>query len=156
MCWMLIHPGTEYAIPPSVDGLINIPSEDAVEDMPLTLMNDVEHAFVRSSDGRFVAVDRYRFQYQKSGGTNYPTYVGVLGEGEVPSSITCSMGHQVGAKAWIHSLSQNSNALFIVCEDLVFDNNISIQPPLTLKSPDNTFSLTIGSSFVRPRNKPRR
>eukprot|EP00970_Alexandrium_tamarense_P016614 scaffold6945_cov119-Alexandrium_tamarense.AAC.2 len=182
MCWMLIHPGTEYAIPPSVDGLINIPSEDAVEDMPLTLMNDVEHAFVRSRDEKFIAVDRYQFQYQKSGGTNYPTYVGVLGEGEVPmhfeksangnevptADFTCSMGKQVNTKATIHLIPERgggngikanapvSRKMFIVCEDLDFDNNVAVQPPIHLKSADGSFSFVIGSPFVRPRNKPRR
>lgn len=179
MCWMLIHPDSETAIPPPIAYAINIPTdEDSQETMPPALMSDIEHAFVSSSDGKFFAIDRYRFMFRRPNDLGkIPTYIAVLGQGTVPmtteklsngeerihAKFTCSMGNQKGTKASIYVLGDDENTtaknnpdtLFIVCDELKYDSDVTIQPPLSLQSPDGAFSLRIGSSLVRPRNVPR-
>ena len=60
MCWMLMHPKDRHAIPPPPGQSANL-REDLKRDDPLpaALMSDVEHAFIRSDDGNFLAIDRY-------------------------------------------------------------------------------------------------
>ncbi|KAL3786247.1 hypothetical protein ACHAWO_001014 [Cyclotella atomus] len=177
MCWLLIHPDSKYAVAPPAEDTINIPTDgsDAFENIPPALMSDVEHAFISSNDGKFFVIDRYRFMFKQSAKGKIPTYIAVLGQGEVPMTIekqasgevkihanfTCSMGNQK-SKATVHILSDgdssakdNPQTLFIVCDDLKYDNDVTIQPPLTLQSPDG-FSVSIGSHLVGARNAPRK
>lgn len=105
-----------------------------------------------------------------------PTYIAVLGQGVVPMTIekriggkdiihanfTCSMGNQKDSRASIYILKddggssiKDAQTLFIVCDDLKYDNDVTIQPPLILQSPDRSFSVSIGSHLVGPRNAPR-
>lgn len=181
MCWMLIHPHTKHAIPPPVENTVNIPSDndnDSLEDMPPALMSDIEHAFVSSSDGKFFVIDRYRFMYRvPPDKSKIPTYISVLGQGVVPMTVekqtdgkekilanfTCSMGKQRISKASIYILKDDEESsanepqtLFIVCDDLKYDADVTIQPPLILQSADGTFSVQIGSHLVHARNAPRR
>ena len=181
MCWMLIHPHTKYAIPPPETNRVNIPAEnnDNLDEMPPALMSDVEHAFVTSNDGKFFVIDRYRFMYREPPSKQkIPTLIAVLGQGEVPMTIekrangenvlhanfTCSMGQQKASKASIYilkdgedtnSATHNPQTLFIVCNDLKYDNDVTIQPPLVLQSADRAFSVTVGSHLVGARNAPR-
>eukprot|EP00804_Cyclotella_cryptica_P004857 CCRYP_004937-RB/>CCRYP_004937-RB protein AED:0.04 eAED:0.04 QI:104/1/1/1/1/1/4/48/822 len=179
MCWMLLHPDTEKAIPPPVEHAINIPIDDnAEETMPPALMSDVEHAFVTSDDGKFFVIDRYRFMFRRPNDRGkIPTFISVLGQGVVPMTIeklsngedrihanfTCSMGNQMETKASIYILGKdedspvedNPDTLFIVCYELKYDPDVTIQPPLSLQSQDGSFSLRIGSNLVRARNVPR-
>jgi hypothetical protein len=177
---MLIHPTSSHAIPPPVEDTVNIPIEgqDDMNNMPPALMSDIEHAFVSSNDGKFFVVDRYRYMHKQSPKGKIPTYIAILGQGDVPMTIekqeggkdiihanfTCSMGTQKGSKASIYVLKDNETSaatinpqtLFIVCDDLKYDNDVTIQPPLSLQSADGTFSVTIGSHLVGARNAPRR
>jgi hypothetical protein len=171
---MLIHPESKYAVPPPAENLINIPAYDStMENMPPALMSDIEHSFISSNDGKFFVIDRYRFMFKQSTKGKIPTYIAVLGQGEVPMTIekqasgeeemvanfTCSMGNQKRSKATIHILDSSANGnlqtLFIVCDDLKYDNDVTIQPTLTLQSPDG-FSVSIGSHLVGARNAPRK
>lgn len=178
MCWMLIHPNSRYAIPPPMDQTVNIPSDSGQNEsiMPPALMSDVEHAFVSNGNSFFV-IDRYRFMYRKPGVKGkIPTYIAVLGQGEVPMTIetqiggedvihakfTCSMGNQQDSRASVYILKDDDRnstkdvpTLFIVCDDLKYDNDVTIQAPLILQSPDGSFSVSIGSHLVGPRNAPR-
>ena len=84
MCWMLMHPNSKFAVPP--------PEEDASHlnensNIPAALMSDVEHAFVRSKDGNFIAIDRYLIQHTKKGRAKAEQIIGVLGDGFVPLTI---------------------------------------------------------------------
>lgn len=178
ICWMLIHPNSTHAIPPPIEDTINI-EENVEESMPPALTSDIEHAFVTSNDGRFFVIDRYRFMFrQPTDPGKIPTYIAVLGQGSVPMTIEkqsngaevihadfrCSMGKQQFSKATIHILKEdggsnqatdNLQTLFIVCDDLIFDNDVTIQPPLVLHSPSG-FSVRIGSRIIGARNAPRR
>ncbi|EJK59508.1 hypothetical protein THAOC_20255, partial [Thalassiosira oceanica] len=82
MCWMLIHPGHPEPVIPSADDLVNIyDNKEEKSEIPPALVNDVEHAFVRSGDGDFIAIDRYLIH----GDTK--STVAVLGDGLVPLSF---------------------------------------------------------------------
>ena len=183
MCWMLIHPYSKYAIPPPVEDTINIQvneNEGSMDEMPPALMSDIEHAFVSSNDGKFFVIDRYRFMHRKPTDTEkIPTYIAVLGQGIVPMTVekliggeenihanfTCSMGKQKDSKASIYILDDaendasakgNPQTIFIVCDELKYDNDVTIQAPLLLQSHDKSFSVQIGSHLVGARNVPRR
>ena len=85
MCWMLMHPTSEVAALPPKDDTVHFNEKDA---MPPALMSDVEHAFVKSNDGNFIAIDRYLIQYKTNGQRRKPTEViGILGDGLVPLTI---------------------------------------------------------------------
>ena len=84
MCWMLMHPNSQVAVPPKED-VVHLNEKDG---MPPALMSDVEHAFVRSNDGNFVAIDRYLIQYKKNNrGRKATQVIGVLGDGLIPLTI---------------------------------------------------------------------
>jgi len=79
-----MHPNSKFAVPP--------PEEDASHlnensNIPAALMSDVEHAFVRSNDGNFIAIDRYLIQNRKEGRAKAEQIIGVLGDGFVPLTI---------------------------------------------------------------------
>eukprot|EP00986_Skeletonema_menzelii_P013967 scaffold8679_cov154-Skeletonema_menzelii.AAC.10 len=105
MCWMLMHPNSEFAVPPEEDAV----HLNQMDGMPPALMSDVEHAFVRSDDGNFIAIDRYLVQYKENSNKRKATQViGVIGDGLIPLTIeknekgeeyiradfTCSYGNQ--------------------------------------------------------------
>ena len=67
----------------------------------------------------------------------------VLRDGIMPTDITCSMGKQIYSKAVIHLIQQNIsslvyyygksgedflNTVLIVCNALVYDIDVAIQP----------------------------
>ena len=87
MCWMLIHPFTKQAISPPLENAAHIDGAKYNNDLPAALMSDVEHSFVRSDDGNFIAIDRYLIQYQKPGAGRARQVIGVLGDGLVPMTI---------------------------------------------------------------------
>ena len=186
MCWMLMHSETKLAIPPPQDSTVNVDGVGAKE-MPAALMSDIEHAFVRSKDEQFVAIDRYLISTRKK-----QNVIGVLGDGLVPLTIekdsdgketvkaefTCSMGDQHNTTATVVLMKGNKSlhdhyyvqgekyktpfstngdrfrTLIILCEELKFDKSLSRYPPLILKSDDDSFFLSIGSTFARPLGKP--
>ena len=173
MCWMLIHPGQPEPVIPSADDSINIyDNKDDKSQIPPAMMNDVEHAFVRSSDGEFIAIDRYVIH----GDTK--STIAVLGDGLMPLSftkdvygkesvhtnVTCSGGKQRDTPATIilmkghRSYSENYyketkddrfRTMLILCEQLKYDAKLARQPSLNLRSPDGEFSITIGSPLGR-------
>ena len=112
MCWMLMHPDSSHAIPPPSDDSVNVHKPGDGENLHSVpaLMSDVEHAFVRSEDGKFIAVDRYRIQTDKK-----RTVIGVLGDGLVPltfekdvggketinTNVTCSYGNEHDSPATV-------------------------------------------------------
>lgn len=85
MCWMLMHPNNNFSVLPPEEAAVHLNEKDG---MPPALMSDVEHAFVRSNDGNFIAIDRYLIQYQKTNRERKPRQViGVLGDGLAPLTI---------------------------------------------------------------------
>lgn len=185
MCWMLMHSETKLAIPPPEETRAHVGTEEAKE-MPAALMSDVEHAFVRSNDEQFIAIDRYLIDNGRHRNT-----IAVLGDGLVPLTIekgadgketvkaefTCSMGDQRDTKATVILMKGNKSlhdhyyvqgekyntpfstngdrfrTLIIMCEELKFDKSLSRHPPLVLKSDDDKFHISIGSTFARPMGK---
>ncbi|KAL7508779.1 hypothetical protein ACHAXN_005857 [Cyclotella atomus] len=117
MCWMLMHSETKLAIPPPEDSRIHVGGDESKE-MPPALMSDVEHAFVRSKDGKFIAIDRYLVDNGRKRNT-----IAVLGDGLVPLTIekgsdgketveakfTCSMGDQLNTKATVILMKGNKS-----------------------------------------------
>ncbi|KAL7463674.1 hypothetical protein ACHAXS_004034 [Conticribra weissflogii] len=116
MCWMLMHPKSKHAIPPPLENTAHIGGvSENVNDLPAALMSDVEHAFVRSNDGKFIAIDRYIIPYDTLRSRKAKDLIGVVGDGEVPLTITknelgdemieagftCSMGDQLDTRATI-------------------------------------------------------
>lgn len=81
MCWMLMHPNSKRAIIPKYEDTANIKRPSDGDQLPAALMSDVEHAFVRSDDGNFIAIDRYLIQYKRK------QVIGVLGDGLLPITI---------------------------------------------------------------------
>ncbi|KAL3762976.1 hypothetical protein ACHAWU_001123 [Discostella pseudostelligera] len=81
MCWMLMHPSSEYAITPSPRETVNLHNTSQNDNLPAALMSDVEHAFIRSDDGNFIAIGRYLIRYGKG------EVIGILGDGLVPLMI---------------------------------------------------------------------
>ena len=77
-----MHPNSKHAIIPPLQGTVNVKSQEQENYLPPALMSDVEHAFVRSDDGKFIAIDRYLLQFKKN------QVIGVLGDGLVPITIT--------------------------------------------------------------------
>lgn len=77
-----MHPNSEHAIPPPSQESVNIELLNQNDQLPAALMSDVEHAFVRSDDEKFVAIDRYAIPYD-----GRKTVIGVLGDGLVPITI---------------------------------------------------------------------
>ncbi|EJK60431.1 hypothetical protein THAOC_19223 [Thalassiosira oceanica] len=175
MCWMLIHPGhPEPVIPPADDSVNIYDNNEEKSGIPPALVNDVEHAFVRSSDGEFIAIDRYLIH------GNTKNTVAVLGDGLVPLSfvkddngkesvytnVTCSSsggkqrdtpatiilmgGHRSFSEHYyIETMSDTFRTMLILCEQLHYDAKLARQPPLTLRSHDGEFSITIGSPLGR-------
>ncbi len=85
MCWMLMHPNSKFSALPPEEDAVHLNEKDG---MPPALMSDVEHAFVRSNDKNFIAIDRYLIQYKKTGRERKAAQViGVLGDGLVPLTI---------------------------------------------------------------------
>lgn len=83
MCWMLMHPTSKFAVPPEED-VVHLNEKDS---MPPALMSDVEHAFVRSNDGNFIAIDRYLIQVKQNKRRKAKEVIGVLGDGLIPLTI---------------------------------------------------------------------
>lgn len=77
-----MHPDSEHAIPPPSQETVNIKPPNQNDSLPAALMSDVEHAFVRSDDEKFVAIDRYAIPYD-----GRKAIIGVLGDGLVPIII---------------------------------------------------------------------
>ena len=177
MCWMLMHPSSKNGILPPPEDTVNIKSQEQETHLPPALMADVEHAFVRSEDGNFIAIDRYLVHYKKR------EVISVVGDGLVPLTIdgdevkaefSCYYGDQHDSPATVilmkGNLSLNKHyyeqgekygtpfstngdrfrTMIIMCEKLSFDRGLSRHPPLILKSSDGKFSITIGSTFQRP------
>ncbi|KAL3796789.1 hypothetical protein HJC23_010936 [Cyclotella cryptica] len=191
MCWMLMHSETKLAIPPPVESTVHVGGDQA-NNMPAALMSDVEHAFVRSKDEKFIAIDRYLVSYQRPGANRHKEVIGVLGDGLVPITLekdrdgketiradfTCSMGNQHNTPATVLLMKGNKSyhehyyvqgekyntsfstngdrfrTLIILCEDLHYDKSLSRYPPLVLKSNDDSFYVSIGSTFARPMGRP--
>jgi hypothetical protein len=117
MCWMLMHSDTKLAIPPPLEDTVHVGGEEA-NVMPAALMSDIEHAFVLSNNGKFLAIDRYIV----GTGTRKATIL-VLGDGLLPLSIetdaagkeivkanfTCSMGKQHNTKATVILMKGNKS-----------------------------------------------
>jgi len=116
MCWMLMHPKSKYAISPPLKNSAHIDGDSKnMNDLPAALMSDVEHAFVRSNDGKFIAIDRYIIPYDILRSRKPRDLIGVVGDGEVPLTITtnelgdemieagftCSMGNQLDTRATV-------------------------------------------------------
>ncbi len=176
-----MHPNSEHAIIPPLRETVNLHNTTQNDNLPAALMSDVEHAFIRSDDGNFIAIGRYLIRYGRE------EVIGVLGDGFVPLTIvkassgesvranfTCSYGDIQNSPATVilmrghHSFEEHyykrgstykspfsSNGdrfrtMIILCEKLKFDRGLSRHPPLILQSQDDSFSLTIGSSFQRP------
>lgn len=185
MCWMLMHSETKLAIPPPENKRANVGTDEA-RNMPPALMSDVEHAFIRSKDAQFIAIDRYAM-----GIGRHHNVIAVLGDGRVPLTIekdhdgketvraefTCSMGNQHNTKATVILMKGNKSlyehyfvqgekyntpfstngdrfrTLLILCEELKYEKSLSRHPPLILKSDDDSFHISIGSTFARPMGK---
>eukprot|EP00571_Detonula_confervacea_P016021 CAMPEP_0172307836 /NCGR_PEP_ID=MMETSP1058-20130122/8599_1 /TAXON_ID=83371 /ORGANISM="Detonula confervacea, Strain CCMP 353" /LENGTH=991 /DNA_ID=CAMNT_0013020113 /DNA_START=141 /DNA_END=3113 /DNA_ORIENTATION=- len=81
MCWMLMHPNSKHAIIPPFQETVNVKDPNLDDHLPAALMSDVEHAFVRSDDGNFIAIDRYLVQFKGK------QVIGILGDGLVPITI---------------------------------------------------------------------
>jgi hypothetical protein len=117
MCWMLMHSETKLAIPPPEETMVHVGGEEA-KVMPAALMSDIEHAFVRSKDGQFIAIDRYLISTGRQ-----RNVISVLGDGLVPLTIekdgngketvkaefTCSMGAQQNTKATVVLMTGNKS-----------------------------------------------
>ena len=186
-----MHPNTEYAILPPLQEIVNIKQPNQDDQLPAGLMSDVEHAFVRSNDGNFIAIDRYVIPYD-----GRKTVIGVLGDGLVPITIetkpngeesvradfTCSYGDIHNSPATVILMKGNQplrehyyergdkyktkttfstngdrfRTMIILCEELKFEKSHSRHPPLVLKSPEDKFVLTIGSTFQHPTKIARR
>ena len=116
MCWLLMHPTTRVAIPPPLEDAVHIDGDvGLMNNLPAALMSDVEHAFVRSNDGNFLAIDRYLIHHLIPGQKRPRQVIGVLGDGLVPITIkrneageetinadfTCSMGDQLNSPATV-------------------------------------------------------
>lgn len=170
---MLIHPGHPEPVIPPADDAVNIyDNKDEKREIPPALVNDVEHAFVRSSDGDFIAIDRYLILGDKK------STVAVLGDGLMPLSfvkdangkesvhtnVTCSGGTQRDTPATVvmigghrsfsehyyrETISDRFRTMLILCEQLKYDAKLARHPPLTLRAPDGEFSITIGSPLGR-------
>jgi len=109
MCWMLMHPGSKKATLPSLEATVHMHKPSDTNVLPPALMSDVEHAFVRSEDGQFIAIDRYLIHTRKK------QLIGVLGDGTVPitfgkdgngketvhTDVRCSYGNQLDSPATI-------------------------------------------------------
>ena len=185
MCWMLMHPDTKYAIPPPSEESANTKSPSETDYLPPALTSDIEHAFVRSDDGNFIAIDRYIIQYKKK------QVISVLGDGLLPITIlnnenreetiradfTCSYGDVHNSPATVILMKGNMpynehyyergekyntpfstngdrfRTTIVMCEQLNFDRGQSRHPPLILRSSDDKFLISIGSSFQRPVGK---
>ena len=95
MCWMLMHPSSKYAAPPPDADVVHFRQKEGMSppfrtgqiELPPALMSDVEHAFVTSNDGNFIAIDRYIIDYKKRGLRRTSKVIGVLGDGLVPLTI---------------------------------------------------------------------
>ncbi len=156
----------------------NVKDLNPDDPLPAALISDVKHAFVRSGDGNFIAIDRYLITDGKK------NIIGILGDGFVPITIdkgpngeesvradfTCSYRDVHNSPATVilmkgnrsfqeHYYNRGKNTPFsanndrfrtmlILCQDLPFTKGISRYPPLILTSPDKTFSLSIGSAFA--------
>lgn len=178
-----MHPGNPHGILPPAEDSVHInmnPKDD--DPLPAALTSDVEHAFIRSDDGNFIAIDRYLIHMHKK------SVIAVMGDGLVPMTITkdedgkeniqadftCNYGEQVDSPATIVLMKGNQSynehyyvrgekyntpfstngdrfrTMIIMCEKLQYNKSIQRHPPLTLKSLDGKFSLTIGSTFAKP------
>ena len=170
---MLIHPGHPEPVIPPADDAVNIyDNKEEKSEIPPALVDDVEHAFVRSSDGDFIAIDRYLILGDKK------STVAVLGDGLMPLSfvkdangkesvhtnVTCSGGTQQDTPATVvmigghrsfsehyyrEKISDRFRTMLILCEQLKYDAKLARHPPLTLRAPDGEFSITIGSPLGR-------
>ena len=115
MCWMLMHPESKHAIPN--DQSVNVNKNAKDDDLPIALRSDIEHAFVKSDDGNFIAIDRYLIQFKGK------QVIGVLGDGLVPITITknakgeesiqadftCSYGDQHNSPATVILMKGNES-----------------------------------------------
>ena len=100
------------------------------------------------------------------------------GKETVKAEFTCSMGNQLNTKATVILMRGNKSlyehyfvqgekyntpfstngdrfrTLLILCEELKYEKSLSRHPPLILKSEDDSFHISIGSTFARPMGKP--
>ncbi len=104
-----MHPNSEHAVIPPLRQTINLHTTKQHDNLPAALMSDVEHAFIRSDDGNFIAIGRYLIRYAGK------EVIGILGDGLVPFSIektpsgeesvranfTCSYGNVQNSPATI-------------------------------------------------------
>ena len=117
MCWMLMHSETKLAIPPPETARAHVGGDESNK-MPPALMSDVEHAFVRSKNGQFIAIDRYLIDNGRK-----RNVIAVLGDGLVPLTIekdgsgketvkadfTCSMGDHHNTQASVILMKGNKS-----------------------------------------------
>mmetsp|Transcript_37486 Transcript_37486/g.68881 ORF Transcript_37486/g.68881 Transcript_37486/m.68881 type:complete len:1018 (+) Transcript_37486:72-3125(+) len=117
MCWMLMHPDSKYAILPPFQESVHVNQNPKQDDpLPPALMSDVEHAFIRSNDGNFIAIDRYLIRFKGNEmAAKKKEIIGVVGDGLVPITIlkndngeesvradfTCSYGNQLNSPATV-------------------------------------------------------
>ena len=182
MCWMFMHPNDKFASIPSFKDSVNIKPASKDDQLPAALLSDVEHAFVRSEDGNFIAIDRYLVRYKKK------ETIGVVGDGLLPITIsedengeetiqadfTCSYGDVHNSPATVILIKGNMSykehyyekgekyntpfstngdrfrTAIVLCEKLQFNKGISRHPPLILRSADDKFFISIGSTYQRP------
>ena len=104
-----MHPDSKKATLPPLEATAHIHKPSDTSALPPALMSDVEHAFVRSEDGQFIAIDRYLIHARKK------QLIGVLGDGAVPmtfskdgdgketihTDVRCSYGDQLDSPATI-------------------------------------------------------
>lgn len=88
-----MHPRSEHALIPPLREADNLHDPSKNDDLPAALMSDIEHSFVRSDDGNFIATDRYIIRY---GGKQV---IGVLGDGLVPITIDVTPSGEESARA---------------------------------------------------------
>ena len=193
VCWILMHPDTQYAeLPPPV----SLPTATTIPTHPT---ESVHHAFVRSQDQHFVIIDRYlvenpdgrrkvailadgvaplafsiKQQQQQHGTTK--SKININKQWAVRANFTCSMGSQHNSQAHVVLMDGNKSpyehyyekiayktddwpfsgnndkfrTMIIYCEDLAYDEHTAIEEPLTLSSPDGSFTVTVDTPFVVP------
>ena len=113
-----MHPNSKHAILPALQESVNVNKNPKQDDpLPAALMSDVEHAFIRSDDGNFIAIDRYLVQFKGK------QVIGVLGDGLVPITIvkdakgeesvradfTCSYGNAHNSPATVILMKGNES-----------------------------------------------
>ena len=81
-----MHPNSKHAVAPPLREAVNLHNTKQNDILPAALMSDVEHAFIRSDDGNFIAIGRYIIRYDGK------DVIGVLGDGLIPFNIEKTPG----------------------------------------------------------------